>query len=268
MHFLPKHRNGLLQHSSLKNSLLTLALLLMLQCIVPQAVADDAHKIQLIELQHRSAIEVLKAVKPHLMEGTVASQNDQKLIISGKTTDLEQLALLIHALDQPVQGWRVFFAQGHVNLQDLQLKNTRHYSTARAEVFEVLVREGASARLERGFWIPVQTGRGNNRETGYEWLASGFWVTVQPVGNQLILNLSTQQAQPNQKNLGQSPSPNFLGRQFEGEVALQLGQWTTLGSEAQLAAQIPNTARRYMGGSSNEYYSICIESSRLASCPR
>lgn len=263
MHFLPKHRNG-----SLKHGLLTLALLLMLQCIVPQAVADDAHKIQLIELQHRSAIEILAAIKPHLMQGTVANQSDQKIIISGKATDLEQLALLIHALDQPVQGWRVFFAQGQVNLQDLQLKNTRHYSTARAEVFEVLVREGTPARLERGFWMPVQTGRGNNRETGYEWLASGFWVAVQQVGNQLILNLSTQQTKLNQKNLGQSQSQVFLGRQFEGEVALQLGQWTTLGSEAQLAAQIPNTSRRYTGGSSNEYYSICIESSRLASCPR
>lgn len=268
MHFLPKHRNGLLQHSSLKNSLLTLALLLMLQCIVPQAVADDAHKIQLITLQHRSATEVLTAIQPHLTPGAVASQSNQKLIISGKTTDLEQLALLIHTLDQPAQNWRVFFAQGHVNLQDLQLKNTRHYSTAHSEVFEVLVKEGAAARLERGFWIPIQTGSGNNREMRYEWLASGFWVAVQPVGSRLILNLSTQQTKPNQKNLGQSLSPSFVGRQFEGEVTLQLGQWTTLGSEAQLTAHIPSTSRRYTSGSNNEYYSICIESSRLASCPR
>lgn len=273
MKLLLNHHHGSLQHgllkrSSLKNSLLALIFSIMLQCIIPQAAADDAYKIQLITLQHRSATEVLTAIQPHLTQGTVASQSDQKLIISGKAADLEQLAAVISALDQPVQGWRVFFAQGQVNLQAIQLKNTHHYSTAYSEVFEVLVREGAPARLERGFWVPVQTGSGNNRETGYEWLASGFWVAVQPVGSQLILNLSTQQTKPNQKNLGQSSSPNFVGRQFEGVVALQLGQWTTLGSEAQLAAQIPSTSRRYTGGSNNEYYSICIESSHLASCPR
>ncbi len=236
----------------------------MLQCIIPQVIADDAHKIQLIKLQHRPATEILAAIKPHLTQGTVASQSDQKLIISGKAANLEQLTALVHALDQPVQGWRVLFAQGQVNLQEVQLSNVRHYSTAHSEV---LVREGIPARLEKGFWIPVETGRGNNRKTGYEWLASGFWVAVQAVGDQLLLNLSTQQAKPNQKNLGQS-SPSFIGRQFEGMVTLQLGQWTTLGSEAQLAAQIPSTSRRYTGGSNNEYYSICIESSHLASCPR
>ncbi|NLW04034.1 MAG: hypothetical protein GX029_02230 [Pseudomonadaceae bacterium] len=247
-------------------SQITLALLLMLQCIVPQAVADDAHKIQLIKLQHRSAIEILTTIQPHLPEGTVASQKGQNLVLSGKATNLEQLEILIHALDQPVQGWRVFFAQGQVNLQDSQLKNIRHYSTHHSEVFEVLVREGAPARLERGFWIPVQTNNGSGYEIGYEWLASGFWVAVKPVGSELILNLSTHQIQPEKQALTQQPK--FFGRQYEGEVALELGRWVTLGSEAQLAAKIPSASRRYTGGSTSEYYSICIEASHKASCSR
>lgn len=253
---------------------ITLALLLMLQCIVPQAMADDVHKIQLIELKHRSAIEIIAAIKPHLPQGSVASQQGQKLVLSGKASNLEQLVILINALDSPVQAWRVFFAQGQINLQESQQKNTRHYSTARSEIFELLVREGAQARLERGFWVPVKTVSGNEnyRASGYEWISSGFWVAVEPVGLQLVLNITTQQAQPNRQNLNPSASlgrtTSFSGRQFESEVALDLGKWTTLGSEAQLAAQIPERSRRYSGGSSNEYYSICIEASNKPNCPR
>lgn len=245
---------------------LVLLLLLLTLSIVPEARAEGAHKIQLIELKHRSAAEVQAAIKPHLSEGTVVSQQNQKLVLSGEASSLEQLEILIDALDQPVPSWRVFFAQGQVNMQASQEKSVRHYSTARSDIFELLVREGSEARLERGFWIPVQTGVGQYRETGFEWLSSGVWVTVNPVGEQLVLNLSTQQAKPKTRDSTQFSS--FTGRQFEGEVALQLGQWVTLGSEAQLAAQTSNAARRYVGGSSSEFYSICIEESDKATCPR
>lgn len=256
---------------SLLLSWITVVFLLILQCIIPEAVADDAHKIKLVTLKNRAAAEILTAIQPHLPEGTVASQSDQKIVMSGKASNLEQLEILINALDQPTQAWRVFFAQGQINLQETQQKNTRHYSTAPSELFEVLVREGVQAKLERGFWIPVKVNHGRYPETGYEWISSGFWVTVQPIGGELVLNLSTQQAKPNKKNLSPQANfqqPSFTASQFESEIALKQGQWTTLGSEAQLAAQIPDTSRRYYGGSMNEYYSICIESSRLASCPR
>ena len=241
-------------------------LLLLALCIVPHANAESAHKIQLIELKHRPAIEILAAIKPHLPRGTKVSQQNQKLVLSGETASLEQLAVLINALDQPVPSWRVFFAQGQVNLQASQQNAVRHYSTARTEMFEVLVREGSESRLERGFWIPIQTGVGQYQQMAYEWLASGFWVRVNPVGDQLILNLSTQQTK--QKNTNLRGQMNFTGRQYEGEVALQLGQWTTLGSEAQLAEQTLNAARRYVGGSKSEFYSICIEASDKKTCPR
>jgi len=241
-------------------------LLLIVLCIVPEASAESAHKIQLVELKHRSAAEVMAAIKPHLPEGTVVSQQNQQLILSGLPSNLEQLAILIDALDQPIPAWRVFFAQGQLNLQALQQKSLRQYSTASSELFEVLVREGSQARLERGFWLPVQTGVGQYRQTGYEWISSGVWITVKPVGDQLILNLTSQQAK--QKNTSSTGRSGFSGRQYEGEVALRLGQWVTLGSEAQLAAQTPNTSRRYVGGSNQEFYSICIEASDKASCPR
>lgn len=261
MRLLPKIWNNLWVLSKL--SLITL---FMLQCIVPDASAEDVHKIQLVELKHRSAIEVLAAIKPHLPEGTVASQQDQKILLSGKPANIEQLEILINALDIPVQSWRVIFAQGQVNLQNSQQSSTRTYSTARSELFELVVREGAQARLERGFWIPVTAWQGGYSKTGYEWLSSGVWVKVNPVGEQLVLSLTTQQAQPEKQTLAQAP--RFSGRQFEGEVTLQLGQWLTLGSEAQLATQIPDASRRYSGGSTNEYYSICIEASNKATCPR
>lgn len=243
-----------------------LVLVLLMQCIVPEAKADGGHKIQLVELKNRSATEVIKAIKPHLPKGAVVSQQGQQLVLSGKASDLEQLEVLINALDLPVQTWRVFFAQGQVNLQASQQTSTRHYSTARSDVFELLVREGVAARLERGFWIPVQVGSGRERSTGYEWLSSGIWVTVNPVGDQLVLSLSTQEAKLGKQNLAQAP--RFSGRQLEGEVALQPGKWVTLGSEAQLAAQIPDASRRYRGGSNSDFYSICIEASDKPTCPR
>ena len=243
-----------------------LLLLLLVQCIVPEARAESAHKIQLIEVKHRSATEIIAAIKPHLPKGTVVSQQNQTLVLSGKPSNLEQLAVLVDALDQPMLSWRVLFAQGQVNFQAVQQKSVRHYSTARSEVFEVLVREASEARLERGFWVPIQTGVGQYRETAYEWLASGLWVRVKPVGDQLILSLSSQQTE--QKKTNTTSLSSFTGRQYEGEVALQLGQWTTFGSEAELAAQTPNASRRYVGGSKSEFYSVCIEASDKPTCPR
>lgn len=253
----------------------TLLVMLLLGASVPLSFAEDAvkeaaqeslHEIQVVELKHRSANQILEAIKPHLAPGTVASEQNQNLIISGEPSKLEQLELLINALDQPVQAWRVIFSQGQVNHQQAQQTSGRHYSTARSDVFELLVREGAAARLERGFWIPVETGVGQYRTKAYEWLSSGIWVTVKPIGDQLILNLSTQEAK--QERTSSLQTPRFSGRQLEGEVALQQGKWVTLGSEAQLAAQIPDASRRYSGGSRDEYYSICIEASNKRTCPR
>lgn len=248
--------------------------LLVLVCLfvtAQQSFADlpvekSTHQFQLVKLKHRPAIEILTAIERHLPEGTIASEQDQNLLISGEASTLEQLEVLIHALDQPLKAWRVFFAQGQANLQASQQSSARHYSTASTEVFELLVREGKPARLERGFWIPVQTGVGEYRKTGYEWLSSGIWLKVKPLGDEIILNLSTQQTTEDRKSITQNP--RFSGRQFEGEVALNLGRWVTLGSEAQLATQITDASRRYVGGSSNEYYSICIELSTQPSCPR
>ncbi len=253
-----------------------LALVLILGFIsVPQALAkgllkepvkEEIYQVDLIELKHRSAKEILAAIKPHLSEGMVVSQQNQKLLLSGNLKRLEQLKTLISMLDQPIQTWRVIFSQGQVNRQNHQQDRTRHYTTAHSEIYELLVREGASARLERGFWIPVQKGVGQDRETGYEWFSSGIWVTVKPVGEQLILNLSTQEVK--KEKLTVARKSGISGRQLESEVALQPGKWITLGSEAQLTAQTPDTSRRFTDGSQNEYYSICIEASDKVACPR
>lgn len=268
--YLPKSVNYLLL------LIKRLALVLMLGLLsVPQALAEGvlkvpanqaAYQVDLIELRHRSAVEVLAAIQPHLPQGTVASQQDQQLLLSGDSVALEQLKTLISRLDKPLQTWRVIFSQGQVNRQAIQQSRGRHFSTAHAEVYELLVREGAPARLERGFWLPVQRGFGQERETGYEWFSSGVWVVVKPVGDQLILNLTTQEVQTDKLTV--AGKSGFSGRQLASEVALQPGQWITLGSEAQLAAQTSATSRHFTGGSQNEYYSICIEVSDKASCPR
>lgn len=244
----------------------TSASLVFAEELVKKEAKESLHEIRVVELKHRSASQILEAIKPHLAPNTAASEQNQNLIISGEAAKLEQLELLINALDEPVQAWRVIFSQGQVNHQQVQQTSGRHYSTARSDVFELLVREGAAARLERGFWIPVETGVGQYRTKAYEWLSSGIWVTVKPVGDQLILNLSTQEAK--QERTSSLQTPRFSGRQLEGEFSLQVGRWVTLGSEAQLAAQIPDVSRRYTGGSRNEYYSICIEASNKKACAR
>ena len=177
--------------------------------LVKNEAKESLHEIRVVELKHRSASQILEAIKPHLAPNTAAIEQNQNLIISGEAAKLEQLELLINALDEPVQAWRVIFSQGQVNHQQAQQTSGRHYSTARSDVFELLVREGAAARLERGFWIPVETGVGQYRTKAYEWLSSGIWVTVKPVGDQLILNLSTQEAK--QERTSSLQTPRFSG---------------------------------------------------------
>lgn len=227
--------------------------------------AVAAYGIKLVAVKEREAAKILLSVQQHLPAGAKASSQGQQIILSGQPEDLAQLEALIQALDVPLPVWRVLFAQGHINLQAAQASRARSYSTARVDIYELLVAEGANAKMERGFWYPVQTKRYGSTVHGFEWLAGGILLSVASLGENLHVSFSSQQAEPVNRQLGEA---KVAGRKLVGDLNLQPGQWVTLGSEAHLAQLIPDASRRYSGGSTNNFFSLCIEEASAATCPR
>lgn len=242
-------------------------LLLSITLVIMPSFANAATKVmQIITLENRPSEDILASIKTHLPKGTQASKQGQQIILSGTTQQVTQLQELIKQLDIPLQTWRVLFAQSSINMQEKQQANTRSYSTRKVETSALLVSEGASAKFEQGFWVPVDINSGQQRSRGYEWLAGGIWVSITPLGDELRVHFSSHNLTKQPNTLARSPS--FTGQGIESHLNLQLGNWVTLGSESQLAELIPDPKRRYTGGSKNDFYSLCVETIEQATCPR
>lgn len=234
-------------------------LLLGLLTLSLQVMADAAD-IRVLSLQHRSVAEVQALLQPHLADEVRISQQGQRLVLSGAADQLDALQALVAQLDQPLQSWQVYFARGQVDPAAKSDSRVQQYSTRRSQLTRLQLREGSPVSLEQGFWVPVTQVQAGQSEQGYQWLAGGIWVEGQAVGDQILLTFSTRQLQQDGRvsNLTQ---PGFSGQSQAGVLALEPGQWLTLGRESQLAAgaATDGSTRRYSTGRPDEFYSLCVE---------
>lgn len=230
-------------------------------------VLADAADIRVLTLQHRSAAEMQALLQPHLADEVRISQQGQRLVLSGAADRLDALQALISQLDQPLQSWQVYFARGQVDPAVRADNRVRQYSTRRSQLTRLQLREGSPASLEQGFWVPVTQVQAGHSEQGYQWLAGGIWVEGQAVGDQVLLTFSTRQLQLDGR-VRNPVQPGFAGQGQAGVLALQPGQWLTLGRESQLAASAATDAstRRYSTGRPDEFYSLCVEPIDQPSC--
>ena len=77
------------------------ALLLSLALLAAATVATAAPRLEIIELRHRSAEELLPLLEPHLAADSSASGQGQQLIIKAEHSELAALQAIIQELDRP-----------------------------------------------------------------------------------------------------------------------------------------------------------------------
>jgi hypothetical protein len=222
--------------------------------------------LQIIDLQHRSAAEVIPVLQPLLEQGGALSGQDYKLFVRASAANVAQLRQALAQIDRPPRQLLVSVRRGasrdveHEGMNgSVTIGGDGSRATVRATdataqrtdnaVTSVQVLEGSSAFISTGSSVPVVTSvaAGGGRRpwvagsTTYKDIGSGFTVTPRLSGEQVVLDIS-QQAQQLADN-----NRDIQTQSLATQVSGQLGQWIQLGgvSEASSSSSSGILSRQY-----------------------
>ena len=217
-----------------------------------------AQTLQVIELRHRTAQEVIPVLQPLLEPGGALTGQDYKLFVRASSSNVAQLRQALAQLDraprqllvsvrraseQQIESERLS-ASGTVRSGDVAASvnepaGRRSGATIHAtddslrahsgSVSSVQVMEGASAFIATGTSVPVVTtvAAGGGRRpwavnsTSYRDLASGFTVTPRVRGDLAILEIEQQQEGVQR---GQIET-----QRLATQLSARVGEWVRLG---------------------------------------
>lgn len=219
-------------------------LLILLVLFTPPAWAE----VQVIELRHRGAEQVLPALRPHLSPQGSLSGFADKLIISTDAANLEALRAIVAAIDQPLRQLLVSVRledsaeatdrggalSGRVG-SETELRgrvwNTRELRDSRAAQ-QARVSEGGTAFIHMGVSLPVTLRQvllgpgGVVVSSSQTWrdLGTGFVASPSLVGDRVSVDIS-----PGQDILVRDPAGTVLTQRLSTTVSGRLGEWIPLG---------------------------------------
>lgn len=217
-----------------------------------------AQTLQVIELRHRTAQEVIPVLQPLLEPGGALTGQDYKLFVRASSANVAQLREALAQLDraprqllvsvrraseQQIESERVAASgavvRGNAGASANEPPGRRSGATIHATddslrtqgggVSSVQVMEGASAFIATGTSVPVVTtlAAGGGRKpwavssTSYRDLASGFTVTPRVRGDLAILEIEQQQEGVQR---GQIET-----QRLATQLSARVGEWVRLG---------------------------------------
>ena len=209
------------------------------------SIGANAEALQIYELKHRSAEEMIPMLRPLLQAGAGLSGQGYTLFIRTDNTEQREIAAVIERLDSPARQLLISVRQGQngtrgnegIHIEgDTDQVRSRIYSTRRDQLDsqdqQLRVSEGNWATIRAGVAVPQviqrqQTGpSGTTLEQGVEYrdVDSGFEVRPRINGDRVTLEIRPFHARP---------SPSGGGRIEQQElnttVSGQLGEWIDLG---------------------------------------
>jgi len=237
-------------------------------------VVADAQELQVIELRHRLAEQVLPALQPLVEPGGVITGTNSMLFVRTSPANLEQIRQAVAALDRRPRQLRVTVGQGtaeavadsavrgsaSVGGGDVQVGVNRppvgepgvtvtaRHATRDAElrnVSSVTTLEGAETFIAIGQSAPVSTTQvttgwaGPNvvQTTEYRDANTGFYATPRVSGDRVTLDLS-----PTQQRFTGPPSDRRVATAgVTTQVSGRLGEWIRVGGAS-------STGRSETGG--------------------
>jgi type II secretory pathway component GspD/PulD (secretin) len=204
--------------------------------------------LEVIELQHRTAEQVLPDLRPLVEPGGVLTGQRNQLIVRTSPQNLVEIRRALDALDRPARRLVIsvrfddaatdersaFAAGGAVSTQgaraSLQAADTRSAANERVDQ-RVQVLEGGRARLATGQSRPVRQSQilGNpgtpvqRQSVVIQEITSGFEVVPRLSGSTVFLEIAQQREQP-----GAIPG-SVQGQGATTTVSARLGEWVELG---------------------------------------
>ncbi len=229
-------------------SLLFILLLLSLH----SAMAAE-RLLQVIPVEHRDAVELLSAIRPHLNEGDSASVLNQRLLIRSDLETLAAIQELVKALDQP-QGQLIISVRQTPQLAGGGEVIRRYTTGSDRELNQRLRTEpGRWVAIAQGEEVPVPTAGGGGEGEGkasdgrggqgiaYKPTASGFEVRAKLLGDGRV--------QIEARPFIQRPHPEGGGRiethESSTRISGPLGEWLELGGPFSAGADRARDTGRY-----------------------
>lgn len=202
-----------------------------------QLVFADDLITKVINLNYRSANEVVALLKPLLKTGEEITGSGQTLIVKVSPDTLTQLRSVLHSIDVPPVTFNVTIFQGPADWLSAQNEDTETISTASKSNQEstqaVNVMSGESAFVSMGEEVPVVTSVGAGFWSGagvnYQQHQTQRGLLVQPslAGNQVKLMVKRIRSQENSQ---MQNSQHFEDQNIATTLMVPLNKWVALGS--------------------------------------
>lgn len=215
-------------------AILVFALLLALAC-----VPAPAQSLQIIELKHRPAAQVLPVLQPLIEPGGSVSGSGFQLFVRAGPANLEQIRQVVASLDRAPRQLIIYAKQDTARLATRAGSEDRSVGNVDTAAQQVRAQEGVPAYVSSGAITPIdattvtRTGKGVVvRQTVVpNEISSGFYVTPRVSGDTVFLDIGIQRETPG----GRGPGSADTAR-ISTTVSGKLGAWIELGGSATGAA--------------------------------
>ncbi|MCK4744134.1 MAG: hypothetical protein KAT25_09960 [Sulfuriflexus sp.] len=240
----------------------TKRLLLITALLLSSFTAFAADRIEVIQLQGRSADEIISIIQPLLEPSVGLSSQGYKLIIRGSEKDIAQAREIISQLDSAPKQLTISLrygggstynrngisASGTIKSGDVQASvngsgpaSVRLHETRRSinddSIRRINVIEGRQAFIQTGQLLPVGQSRtdqfGNkSKSVSYKNINSGFYVVPRLSGE--FVNLELLQ---NRTSIDRHGRQTFNTQRTGTTLRGRLGEWISIGGISQQSTQ-------------------------------
>jgi hypothetical protein len=244
-----------------------ISILLLISLGVFPALAEE--QIEIFPLKYRSATEVLKQVKPLLLEGERASAAEKHLVLIASPLTIDAVNQLITLLDRPLRQFLVQIRwidsvahtkgglgyDARSGLATMPSQGKTVGTSGRQSGQQLTVLEGEGALVVTGRDIPYSArwsawsgkyGKGFSSKTSFQKIRSGFWIIVSSISDdQLLVDVTPQLMAAGQGSM-LKPATITLDR-LTTQIRTKPGKWLDL------AAFLPDSGvgTRILAGSEN-----------------
>ena len=221
-----------------------------------------AQPLQIIELRHRRADDVIPALQPLVEPGGILTGLDATLFVRTSATNFAQIQAAVAVLDRQPRQLLITVGQGTVAtdaqalargsatigggdvqvgvnrpplgdpgvtaqvFQERQTTDLHHVSSIRTlEGTETFIAVGQSAPLTTTQPLPGRGRPGAVQTTEYRSVSTGFYATVRLDGDRVILQVAPQQ----QRFSGPAAARTVQSAGVNTQVSGRLGEWLPLG---------------------------------------
>jgi len=243
-----------------------------------------ANELEIINLKHRSAEELLPIIRPLLGHDEMISGMNYQLILRASPRNIEQIRRLLEGIDTVPRSLKITVMQNvdsdtvarltdvsgrlgrHVRIGNADNVSARIVSTRTLEddrkSQQIRVLEGSRALVRSGQSVPiqqtVQTAWGTQVTTRYQNVESGFYVLPRVQGERVTLEI-TAKNDTLSTNQNASSYPATRIQNASTMLSGRLGEWMSVGGTGQQSQSDSSTISSRSRSRADEQREVLIK---------